>query len=135
MGSILKLDEALDKNKYFNDLYLYFCEGSNFFGYNVDISKSDFVRIISLVYEVLVTKIGKKSTCEVVDGYVSLMVADARDGETVDFNWLISHVWYLNMNIPKNVSGTLYSNAILCVQQVLLDELGFNKKVYFKSIV
>ena len=91
-----KLDDSLLEN-----LYQYYDEKSIELNYEKNISKDDFNRIFNIVYDVLRLKINDEEALEAMVNYLSLLIADARDGFNVDINWCIKYIWYLGAGLKE----------------------------------
>ncbi len=81
------LDDSLLEN-----LYQYYDAKSIDLDYEKNISKDDFNKIFNTVYDVLRLKINDEEALEAMVNYLSLLIADARDGFNVDINWCIKYI-------------------------------------------
>ena len=66
--------------------------------------------------------------CELLIGhYLKLIIADAKDGENVDLDWFINHVWYLCLGVEKKTNVKQYNDCIFFVQQKLIKEFNIKE--------
>lgn len=136
MGNSAKVVEKdiLVRNNFLDSLFLCYSDGSDFFGYTISISKCDFERIFLVIYDVLSDYIGVDLAKVILQKFVSLLVSDARDGEIVDSNWIINHIWYLNTFVLDENSLSQYNSAVAVVRQRLVDiEVNEPQKTFFKK--
>lgn len=116
------LDDSLLEN-----LYQYYDEKSIELNYEKNISKDDFNRIFNTVYDVLKLKINDEEAIEAMANYLSLLIADARDGFNVDINWCIKYIWYLCAG-TKEIKPK-YKDCISFIQKKLLKEFSIKETV------
>lgn len=136
MRDSLKVGEKdiLVRNNFLDSLFLYYSDGSDFFGYTISISKCEFERIFLVIYDVLSDHIGVDLAKVILQMFVSLLVSDARDVEIVDSNWIINHIWYLNTFVLDENSLSQYNSAVAVVRQRLVDiEVNEPQKTFFKK--
>ena len=107
-----KLDDSLLEN-----LYQYYDEKN--------ISKDDFNRIFNIVYDVLRLKINDEEAIDAMANYLSLLIADARDGFNADINWCIKYIWYLGAGLKERKQK--YKDCISFIQQQLLKEFSIKE--------
>ena len=117
-----KLDDSLLEN-----LYQYYDEKSIELNYEKNISKDDFNRIFNTVYDVLRLKINDEEAIDAMANYLSLLIADARDGFNVDINWCIKYIWYLGAGLKERKQK--YKDCISFIQQQLLKEFSIKETV------
>ena len=117
-----KLDDSLLEN-----LYQYYDEKSIELNYEKNISKDDFNRIFNTVYDVLRLRINDEEAIEAMANYLSLLIADARDGFNVDINWCIKYIWYLCAG-TKEIKPK-YKDCISFIQKKLLKEFSIKETV------
>ncbi len=117
-----KLDDSLLEN-----LYQYYDEKSFELNYEKNISKDDFNRIFNTVYDVLRLRINDEEAIEAMANYLSLLIADARDGFNVDINWCIKYIWYLCAG-TKEIKPK-YKDCISFIQKKLLKEFSIKETV------
>ena len=117
-----KLDDSLLEN-----LYQYYDEKSFELNYEKNISKDDFNRIFNTVYDVLRLRINDEEAIEAMANYLSLLIADARDGFNVDINWCIKYIWYLGAGIKERKQK--YKDCISFIQQKLIKEFSIKETV------
>lgn len=117
-----KLDDSLLEN-----LYQYYDEKSIELNYEKNISKDDFNRIFNTVYDVLRLKINDEEAIDAMANYLSLLIADARDGFNVDINWCIKYIWYLGAGLKERKQK--YKDCIPFIQQKLLKEFSIKETV------
>ena len=117
-----KLDDSLLEN-----LYQYYDEKSIELNYEKNISKDDFNRIFNIVYDVLRLKINDEEAIDAMANYLSLLIADARDGFNVDINWCIKYIWYLGAGLKERKQK--YKDCISFIQQQLLKEFSIKETV------
>ena len=112
---------------YLKDLYEYYEEASVLFKFDKNINKDDFEKIFSTVYEVLTLRLNYEE-CELLIGhYLKLIIADAKDGENVDLDCFINHVWYLCLGVAKKTNIKQYNDCIFFVQQKLIKEFNIKE--------
>lgn len=136
MGNSAKVVEKdiLVRNNFLDSLFLYYSDGSDFFDYTISISKCEFKRIFLVIYDVLSDYIGVDLAKVILQMFVSLLVSDARDDETVDSNWIINHIWYLNTFVLDENSLSQYNSAVAVVRQRLVDiEVNEPQKTFYKK--
>ena len=107
------------------NLYQYYDEKSIELNYEKNISKDDFDKIFNTVYDVLKLKINDDEAYEAMINYLSLLIADARDGFNVDINWCIKYIWYLSAGL-KEIKPK-YKDCISFIQQQLLKEFSIKE--------
>ena len=117
-----KLDDSLLEN-----LYQYYDEKSIELNYEKNISKDDFNRIFNIVYDVLKLRINDEEAIDAMANYLSLLIADARDGFNVDINWCIKYIWYLGAGLKERKQK--YKDCISFIQQQLLKEFSIKETV------
>lgn len=117
-----KLDDSLLEN-----LYQYYDEKSIELNYEKNISKDDFNRIFNIVYDVLRLKINDEEAIDAMANYLSLLIADARDGFNVDINWCIKYIWYLGAGLKERKQK--YKDCISFIQQKLLKEFSIKETI------
>lgn len=116
------LDDSLLEN-----LYQYYDAKSIDLDYEKNISKDDFNKIFNTVYDVLRLKINDEEALEAMVNYLSLLIADARDGFNVDINWCIKYIWYLGAGLKERKQK--YKDCISFIQQKLLKEFSIKETI------
>ena len=120
-------DEKNLDNSLLENLYQYYDEKSIELNYEKNISKDDFDKIFNTVYDVLYLKINYDEAYEAMINYLSLLIADARDGFNVDINWCIKYIWYLCAG-TKEIKPK-YKDCISFIQKKLLKEFSIKETV------
>lgn len=134
--------QVLDQD-YQDHLYQFYEYGSHMLNYNIQITKEDFQEVFNTIYGILRLRIDHKDFEKVSKHYLTLLMADARDGNTVDINWFIKHVWYLCVGISNGINTKKYRDCIPFVQQSLIKKFNIeenikekvSRKIYTKFMV
>lgn len=129
--------EELD-NIHIEDLYDFYIKPQPYKEYKINISKEDFEKLISSIYDVLRFYINSQEFREVTTHYVKLLVADAMDGNKVDINWAINHIYYLTVGLSNKLKTDKYKDSIIFIQDKLMKEFSIqetlkekiNRKIY-----
>ena len=116
------LDDSLLEN-----LYQYYDAKSIDLDYEKNISKDDFNKIFNTVYDVLRLRINDEEAIDAMANYLSLLIADARDGFNVDINWCIKYIWYLGAGLKERKQK--YKDCISFIQQKLLKEFSIKETI------
>ena len=112
---------------YLEDLYEYYEYASSDLGFDINITKEDFRKLFSIIYDVLSLKVDEEILERLIAHYLKLIIADAIDGENVDLSWFINHVWYFCVGVEKNVDIKQYNDCILFTQQKLIREFNIKE--------
>lgn len=129
--------------KYIEYLYNYYEQESQLLHYSMDISKEDFEDIFKVIYDTLRLRIDEESFSKVCEHYLKLLISDAVDGNIVDTNWFIQHVWYLCVGISNTVDIKEYNDCILFIQENLIKKFNIkestkeklSRKIYTKFLI
>ena len=121
-------DERNLNDSLLENLYQYYDEKSIELNYEKNISKDDFDKIFNTVYDVLKLKINDDEAYEAMINYLSLLIADARDGFNVDINWSIKYIWYLCAGIKEEIKPK-YKDCISFIQQQLIKEFSIKETI------
>lgn len=104
---------------YLISLYDFYEKGSKYLGYEVNIDLNDFKKIFSTIDDVLKLKLDEKEVRSVNHFYLTLLMADARDGVYVDNRWFVDRLWYLCVgNKNKKIVGN-YKDCVPFIQEIL----------------
>lgn len=127
-----KINESrIIDQEYLENLYKYYEYGINVSNCQLEISKYEFERIITVIYDVLRLKISEEEFNIVINNYMNLLIADSRDNYNVDCNWFIDHSWYLVVGVSE-CDHEKYNDCILFIQKKLIKEFNINEKVMDK---
>lgn len=101
---------------------------------------SQFKYLFSSIYSVLGYRLNDAEFSFVSDHFIKLLLADQADGENIDINWIIEHLWYFCMGSSNKPLIAKYKNDIPFIQEKLIKEYKvsesykekFRRKVYTK---
>ena len=89
----------LDEN-YIEMLYDYYFTGGNYFGYKVDISKEEFINIITVINESLKEIYTEEQVKVALIQFIQLLMGDARDNnKIVNKKYIIKHLNYISLDL------------------------------------
>lgn len=136
-------DKRILDQKYLEGLYRFYKTGSRVYNYQINISKTEFEKILNTIYDVLRFRINDDKFKIVSDHYVILLMADAKDGHNVDANWFIDHIYYMCVGIKKKIKVNKYKDCIPFIQQELIKEFNIeenlkekvSRKIYTKFMI
>lgn len=119
---------------YLKDLYEYYEYASNNFGFDINITKEDFDKLFSVIYDVLMLRVDEEILEQLIKHYLNLIIADARDGSNVDLYWFINYVWYFCVGVQNITDTKQYKDCIMFLQQKLIKDFGIeeSRKVKIK---
>ncbi len=117
------------EQEYLDDLYQYYQYGSVKLNYAVKIEQEDFQDVIRIIFSVLSLKLSDEDFRVVIDHYIKLLMADARDGNNVDITWFINHAWYLCVGISSEVETKKYRVYITFIQQKLIQRFNIKEDI------
>ena len=120
--------EVLDES-YLNDLYKYFEMGSGILGNGIKISDTDFKKVFSIMYDVLRFRLDSSQFSEIVEGFLQLLMHDAKDGKIVDVDWFVNHVWYLSYSFNDGESIPDYTDCIGFIQDRMVREFNIQENL------
>ena len=109
------------KEQFLNDLYLQYERESELLHFKLEINQEEFQEMFNIIYKTLSLKINEKEIKLVCTHYLRLLFADAKQGEIVDKNWAIEHIWYLYVGILKKELTNKYKDSILLIQESLVE--------------
>ena len=124
--------QILDQD-YQEHLYQFYEYGSHMLNYNIEITKEDFQKVFNTIYGILRLRIDDKDFEKVSEHYLKLLTADARDGNNVDINWFINHVWYLCIGISDEIETEKYRDCIPFLQQGLIKKFNIEENLKEKA--
>ena len=107
---------------YLKDLYEYYEYASSDLGFDVNITKEDFGKTFSIIYDVLMLKVDEETLEQLIAHYLKLIIADAVDGNNVDLSWFINYIWYFCAGVQDITDTKQYRDCILFLQQKLIKE-------------
>lgn len=116
--------------RFLDDLYEFYEGTSQCFDCEINIDKEDFQEILRTIYNVLKVKASKKEINLAIDSYLKHLIYDSIDGQVVDTDWFIKHVWYLCYG-DKNEFYKKYKSCINFIQHDLIEK--FDVKENFKE--
>ena len=114
-------------------LYQFYEYGSHMLNYNIEIDKEDFREVFNTIYGILRLRIDDKDFEKVSEHYLKLLMADARDGNNVDINWFINHVWYLCVGISNEIETKKYRDCIPFIQHSLIKKFNIEENIKEKA--
>jgi len=120
--------QALDQD-YQESLFQFYEYGSHMLNYNIEITKDDFQEVFNTIYGILRLRIDDKDFEKVSEHYLKLLMSDARDGNNVDINWFINHVWYLCVGISNKIETKKYRDCIPFIQQSLIKKFSIEENI------
>ena len=112
------------EDAYLRDLYEYYEYASNRLGFDINITKEDFEKLFSIIYDVLCLRVDEEMVERLIAHYLKLIIADAKDGEYVDLSWFINYVWYFCVGVQNITDTKQYKDCILFLQQKQLANLS-----------
>lgn len=115
-----------DYQEHLSQVYEY---GSHMLNYNIEITKGDFQEVFNTIYSILRFRIDDKDFEKVSEHYLKLLMADARDGNNVNVNWFINHVWYLCVGISNEIDIKTYRDCISFIQQILIKKFDIQENI------
>ena len=115
--------------EYLEELYQYFKQGSEKLEYKIQISKEDFKKMFSIIYDVLILKLNHNQIAKLNDHYLKLIMYDALVEENVDVYWFIKHIWYLNIYELEEKFTFDYKDCISFIQEEMIKEFGIKENI------
>ena len=116
-------------DEYLNKLYEYYLNSSIKFDFELNLDEEDFNIIFSTIYDVLRFRISDEEFQIVIEHYLKLLVADARDGSFVNNKWCINHLWYLCVGLRNNINYENYNDCIIFIQNKLIEKLNVQENL------
>ena len=116
-------------DEFLNALYEYYLKSSKKFDFEVQIDQENFNTIFSTIYDILRFRISDEEFQIVIEHYLKLLVADARDGSIVDNKWCVDHLWYLCVGIKDRVNHENYNECIIFIQNKLIEKLNVQENL------
>ena len=122
------------EDAYLKDLYEYYEYASSKLGFDINITKEDFEKLFSIIYDVLMLRVDGETLEQLIAHYLKLIIADAKDGNNVDLSWFINYIWYFCVGVQSISDTKQYRDCILFLQQKLIKEFEIeeNKKAKIK---
>ena len=131
--------ELLEKNDlliidddYFKNLFISFCYRCEKEKINILISQIEFIEIIRTIYEVLKFKINDEFCDNIIKIYLRLIIVDAKEGNTIDINWFIFHLYYLSNNFITTINKEDYIKYIPFIQDTLIRKFDVKENSFKK---
>ena len=123
-------------NAFLEKLFYFYIRNSELVGANVYISRDEFDRIISVIWDVLKFRLNDDEFLEVITNYLSLLVVDAKADNIVDVNWFIKYIWYLGISSANSsylgyfndINISEFNDCIPFVQKRLIEEFAICEK-------
>ena len=107
-----------------------------------NVSKEDFYKYFSIVYNQLKYKISEEEFKDIGKDYLKLIIADHFDECNVDIIWFIKYIWYFTAITDKKITKK-YEKTLPLIQEKLIEEFNvqesfykrIQRKIYTKSLV
>jgi len=131
--------EEIDLDELNESVFNFFEEYENKCSYlKLDVSKEEFLVILTGIYSVLKIKISNKEFCDVLLYYLKLIIADnVIESRKITAKWCVDKLFYLALyrnNSETKGSDVTYKfkNDILYIQDILYKEFNFDESLMEK---